>query len=74
MRCEYCNKIIKQGDLAHGVKHGTTDHHQELFLPARDSAWTVICDQCAEMLCKLIYAKFRNTVNPTLYKTLTQIR
>lgn len=75
MKCELCNRNIQQGEVAHGIKYGTTDHDNQVFLPARDSAWTVVCSTCGDMLCKLIYSKLvKPTINPTIYKTFTQSR
>jgi len=61
MKCELCSKIIQPSDTAHGIKYGTTDTNYNVFLPARDSAWTVVCSSCGEMMFKLIYSKL-NTV------------
>lgn len=72
MRCEYCKKMICQGDIAHGIRYGTVDVFKEIFLPAQDSAFTVICESCGNLLCKLIYAKLN--INPAIYKTFSKIR
>jgi hypothetical protein len=56
MRCEYCKKTIYQGDIAHGIRYGTVDVFKEIFLPAQDSATTIICDQCGEKVYQLVYA------------------
>jgi hypothetical protein len=75
MRCGYCNRTIRQGDLLHGIKYGTTDHRQEVFIPDKDSAWIYLCGLCAEILSRLIYAKLnKNSINPNSYKTFTQTR
>lgn len=75
MNCEFCKRKIRNGELVHGIRYGTADGYNQAFLPARDSAWTVICEQCGEMLYKIIYAKLRTTsTNPTLHKTFTQTR
>lgn len=74
MKCELCNRYIRQGETLHGIKYGTEDK-DNAFLPAKDSAWTVICSSCGVMLCKLIYAKLNMTsINPAIYKTFTQTR
>jgi len=61
MKCEYCGSTLMPGEIAHGVKYGTVDSYNNVFLPARDSAWTVICSSCGSKLCKLIYSKLNNT-------------
>ena len=57
MKCEYCNRPIDPGDTVHGYKYGEIDQNHELFLPSRDSAWTIICNHCSEILYMLVYAK-----------------
>jgi hypothetical protein len=71
MKCEYCSKYILQGETAHGIKYGTEDADYQVFVPARDSAWIVICSSCGEMLCKLIYSKLA-AINPSIYKTFNK--
>jgi len=61
MRCEYCSKVIQPYETAHGLRYGSVDGSQDIFLPARESAITVICSTCGNMLCKLIYSKLNNT-------------
>jgi len=75
MRCEYCRKIIHPEDVAHGLKYGSVNLVLEDFIPAKDSAWTIICDKCGEKLYRLIYSAFgKKSINPTLYKIFTQTR
>jgi len=75
MNCELCSRYIRQGETLHGIRYGTEDKQHNVFLPAQDSAWTVICDDCSQLLLKLIYAKLRTTsINPAIYKTFTQVR
>jgi hypothetical protein len=75
MKCEYCRKIISPEDIAHGIRYGVMDNYSGAFVPAKDSAFTVICAQCGSQLYRLIYAKLNTTtINPTLYKTLMQTR
>lgn len=57
MRCEYCTRKLGRAEIAHSIRYGTVDYRTDVFLPARDSAPTVICQQCGAMLLKLIYAK-----------------
>ncbi|GFE57401.1 hypothetical protein AOG1_12810 [Geobacter sp. AOG1] len=78
MKCELCNKTIRPGEIAHGIRYGTADGETDVFLPARDSAWSVTCSFCGDMVLKLIYAKLKSktsiSINPALYKTFTQTR
>lgn len=64
MRCEYCTRKLGNKEIAHGIRYGTTDETTDAFIPARDSAATVICQSCGEMLLKLIYAKLNKTNQP----------
>jgi len=56
-RCECCTKKLGAQEISHGIRYGTTDPITDLFLPARDSAYTIICQSCGTMLLKLIYQK-----------------
>lgn len=65
MRCESCNIAIQPEEAAHGLRYGTADDETDLFLPARESAWTVLCSLCGEKIYRNIYASLRNTsINP----------
>lgn len=55
MRCEVCTRKLGSSEIAHGIRHGTFDG--DVFLPARDSAPTILCQQCGEALLKLVYQK-----------------
>jgi hypothetical protein len=57
MRCEYCTRRLGANEIAHGVRYGTMDGATEAFIPARDSAATIICQSCGELLLTLIYQK-----------------
>lgn len=67
MRCELCSKIIQQYETAHGLRYGSVDVAQNIFLPARDSACTVLCSTCGEMLFKLIYSKLNTVTSSTRF-------
>ena len=64
MRCEYCGRTIAHFETATGIKHGVIRSYPEDFQPSRDSAWTVICASCGEMLSRMIYAKLNNVSKP----------
>ena len=53
MKCEYCNKILRQGDTVHGLKYGSLATRG--FVPAKDSAVTVICGDCGNKVYRLVY-------------------
>lgn len=55
MKCEYCGKTLRQGDTVHGLKYGSLVFIG--FMPAKDSAVTVMCGPCGEMVFSLVYAK-----------------
>lgn len=56
-RCEVCTRKLGAHEVSHGIRYGTTDPITDLFLPARDSAYTILCQQCGEALLKLVYQK-----------------
>jgi hypothetical protein len=57
MRCEYCTRKLGRNELAHGIRYGIEDQTTGLFMPAKDSAYTIICNKCGETLLKLVYQK-----------------
>ena len=61
VNCEVCHRAIRSSDVSHGIRYGKTDPITDLFLPARDSAYTILCSHCGETLLKLVYQK----LNPT---------
>jgi hypothetical protein len=61
MRCEYCTKKLGGMEVAHGIRYGTSDERTDTFIPARESAPTILCQQCGELLLKLIYVKLNRT-------------
>ena len=63
MQCEFCDKKINSSEVSHGIRFGTADGATELFMPERDSAWTVICASCGETIYKIVYAKFSKPIN-----------
>jgi hypothetical protein len=75
MRCELCTRKLGAKEIAHGIRYGTSDEDTDLFLPARESTWTVICSICGEKVYRTIYSKLNPTsIDPTIYKTFTQYR
>jgi len=64
-RCEYCTRKLGSRELATGIRYGTVDGATDAFIPARDSAPTIICQSCGEMLLKLIYVKLNKQTQPS---------
>jgi len=52
--CEYCGKTLRVGDTVHGLKYGSLAHSG--FIPAKDSAVTVICGPCGEKVYQIVYS------------------
>ncbi|GFO56719.1 hypothetical protein GMSM_37260 [Geomonas sp. Red276] len=61
-RCENCGRKIGRMELVHGIRHGTLDPASDMFIPAKDSAATILCSKCSEMLLNLVYAKLNKPV------------
>jgi hypothetical protein len=71
--CEYCGKQLWQGDAIHGVKYGSLTNTG--FKAAQDSAVTVICGPCGNMLYGFIYASLDQSkpTYPALYRTYEEL-
>ena len=52
--CEYCGQQLREGDTIHGIKYGTLAING--FIPAKDSAVTVICGDCGTKIYRMVYA------------------
>lgn len=74
MRCEFCGKLLLESDLTHGIRFGSVDLRADLFLPSRESAWTVICARCGEKLYRLIYSTLGSNQNRTHHSSISQYR
>lgn len=61
MKCEFCGKSINDGEVVSGYKYGEVDNIQEVFIPARDSAWMVICEKCSEKIYRIVYSDLKPT-------------
>lgn len=57
MRCEKCLRKLGRNEIVQGVRFGTIDGHTGVFLPSRESAYTVICQNCGERLLREIYSR-----------------
>ncbi|UFS71757.1 hypothetical protein LPW11_06075 [Geomonas sp. RF6] len=68
MKCEFCGKWMRQGDIVHGLKYGTLERTG--FTPARDSAVTVICGPCSMEIYRIIYGRLENhkVTFPVMFK------
>lgn len=58
MKCEYCGRTLRQGDIIHGLKYGTLTATG--FKAALDSAVTVICGPCGEKVYQCVYSSLDN--------------
>lgn len=65
MRCEYCTRKLGRCEIATGIRFGTADERTDLFIPDRESAATVICSSCGEMILKMIYTKLNKPIQPS---------
>lgn len=52
--CEWCGTKLRPGDTVHGIKYGSLAHSG--FVPAKDSAVTVLCGECGNRIYRLVYA------------------
>lgn len=68
MRCEYCTRKLGSRELAHAIKYGAVDDRTDIFLPDKDSAATIICQPCGEMLLNLIYQKLNKPTQHNHYR------
>jgi len=59
MRCELCGKSIDNGEVVSGYRYGEVDNIMEVFIPARDSAWMVICKKCSEKINQIVYSELK---------------
>lgn len=59
MKCELCGKSIGNGEVVSGYRYGEVDNIMEVFIPARDSAWIVICRKCSEKVYWMIYSELK---------------
>ena len=73
MKCEFCGKWMRQGDIVHGIKYGTLASTG--FIPARDSAVAVLCEECGNRICRLVYASLDEgkIAYPVIFKMVTDL-
>ena len=73
MNCEYCGKALRNGDTIHGIKYGSLANGG--FVPAKDSAVTVICGPCGTMILNVVYGKYdpAKPSYPALYKIYEEL-
>ncbi|OGU07498.1 MAG: hypothetical protein A2075_18085 [Geobacteraceae bacterium GWC2_58_44] len=74
MNCEYCGRTLRPGDTVHGIKHGSLAGSG--FVPAKDSAVTVVCGPCGEKVYRLVYASLDNGKlgYPVLFKMYEELK
>ncbi|WP_277057568.1 hypothetical protein [Trichlorobacter lovleyi] len=61
MRCEKCLRKIGRNEIVQGIRFGTVDDRTGYFLPSRESAYTVICQNCGEQLLREIYNRLNKS-------------
>ena len=73
MNCEYCGRTLRRGDTVHGLKYGSLASSG--FMPAKDSAVTVICGPCGEKVYQLVYASLDEgqIAYPVIFKMYTEL-
>jgi len=73
MKCEFCGKRMKQGDVVHGIKYGTLTSTG--FMAAKDSAVSVICDDCGNKVYRFVYASLDDgkIAYPAIFKMVTDL-
>jgi transcription elongation factor Elf1 len=70
--CECCGKELTDGDTMHGLRYGTLSFTK--FIPAKDSAVTVICGPCGEKVYGLIYGSLDSTLGyPAIFDMYTEL-
>ena len=68
MRCELCTRKLGRSEVAHGIRYGRVDDTSDLFIPAKESATTIICQSCGSMLLNLIYQKLNRPAQHHHYR------
>jgi len=73
MKCEYCGRIMRPGDIIHGIKYGTLTSTG--FRAAQDSAVVVICEPCGNKVCQYVYSSLdnRTLAYPVIFKMVTEL-
>ncbi|WP_136525725.1 hypothetical protein [Geomonas ferrireducens] len=73
MKCEYCGRILRPGDIIHGIKYGTLTSIG--FEAASDSAVTVICGPCGNKVYQIVYSSLDDRVltYPTILKMVPEL-
>jgi len=68
MRCEACSRRLGRNEIVHGIRYGGIDNVTDAFIPARESAPTLLCSTCSEKLLKSIYSKLNKFIPPIYYQ------
>jgi len=71
--CEYCGRTLRRGDTVHGIKYGTLASSG--FVPAKDSAATVICGPCGNQVYRFVYASLdeERIAYPVIFKMVSEL-
>ena len=57
MRCECCTRKLGRIEIVSGIRFGVVNVVNDVFVPSKDSAATVVCRSCGERLMELVYSK-----------------
>lgn len=74
MKCEYCGKALRRGDMVHGIKYGALTATG--FMAAKDSALTVVCGPCGNQIYQLVYFTLERgkPTYPILFKMYDELK
>ncbi|WP_224961836.1 hypothetical protein [Geomonas subterranea] len=73
MKCEYCGRTLREGDLVHGIKYGTLTATG--FKAAKDSAEVVICEPCGNKVYQYLYSTLdsKALAYPVIFKMVAEL-
>lgn len=60
MRCEWCTRKLGRIEIIFGIRFGVVDAENDVFVPSKDSAATVICRACGRRVMELVYTKLNS--------------
>jgi len=74
MKCEYCGKLMRPGDMVHGIKYGVLGSDGR-FKAAVNSAPTTLCGSCGNRIYRLVYASLdeEKIAYPAIFKMYNEL-
>ena len=60
-RCELCSRRLGRSEVVHTIQYGVIEDSSGMFLPARESAPTVICLACEAVILERVYSRLKPT-------------